>query len=323
VQSQLLYQTTSHDREDSDLYSVSLARRYLGRLEVIDSCLLCSNPRSDLHPLRNLLPLHDMESEMTASFQALSETPKRTPKSRRRSLDFPAKFQDGEDAHDDAAAPKSGRGQYMNQSFISLIANVGSNAKFNSSADTRTIDAGSSLAAARKHTRIRGDDQKHKEYRISPGRGLEESKQITSERNMLRSLPGFSKKSISRRQRTSLNQDMSASQILLPLPPARPTSPPKLAHHQPEPVGPRIALHDGSAEEESGDMNPASEEVADSQSQTSLAERLQHIFGFENEEEVISGQYMKNTSTPGIIADIRQSILVGYSKVYCCKVICM
>ena len=242
---------------------------------------------------------------MAASFQGLSATPKKTPKSRRRSLDFPAKFQDGEDAHDDAAAPKSGRGQYMNQSFISLIANVGSNAKFNSRIDTRTSDAGTSLAAARKHTQIRGDDQKNREYRTTPGRGLEESKQITSERNMLRSLPGFSKKSISRRQRTSLYQDMSASQILLPLPPARPTSPPKLAHHQLETVVPRIASHNSSAEEGSRDMKPVIEEVADPQSQSSLAERLQHIFGFENEEDVISGQYMKNTETPCIIADIR------------------
>lgn len=219
---------------------------------------------------------------MAASFQGMLEPPKKSGKSRRRSLDIPAKFEDGDDAHDDAAAPKSGRGQYMNQSFISLIANVGTNAKFKS-------DASTSLAATGRHPRTQENERKHGEYIPISGRGSKDSKRRMSERNMLRSLPAFNKESLPRRQRTLLSDDMSASQILLPVPPARPISPLKSNHHQPGTVAPKNAPLQRSTEEESGDMNTANEDVSDPKSQTSLAERLQHIFGFENEEEVISG----------------------------------
>lgn len=48
--------------------------------------------------------------------------------SRRASFSIPERFKDGDDAQIDIAAPKTKRSQYMNQSFLSMVANVGSNA---------------------------------------------------------------------------------------------------------------------------------------------------------------------------------------------------
>ena len=46
---------------------------------------------------------------------------------RRASFTFPERFKDGEDADIDVIAPKTRRVRYINQSFLSMIANVGSN----------------------------------------------------------------------------------------------------------------------------------------------------------------------------------------------------
>ena len=66
---------------------------------------------------------------------------------RRASFTFPERFKDGEDADQDVTAPSSKRQRYMNQSFLSMIANVGSNIPPEPQAALGEKDAGAASAA--------------------------------------------------------------------------------------------------------------------------------------------------------------------------------
>ena len=69
-------------------------------------------------------------------------------------LEIPDKFKDGDDAQVDVTAPKSKKAQYLNQSFISMIANVGSNKSFDFPYSRRTGSnlQGSARSRARHET---------------------------------------------------------------------------------------------------------------------------------------------------------------------------
>ena len=215
---------------------------------------------------------------------------------RRASFRIPDKFRDGADADQDVTAPKSKRSRYMNQSFISLIANVGSSASFEPHFTLK--DSGQTDGLSDLSPRLSLDEFKRKlgtsgstvqtEERV-PGNATAR----LSEREARRSVPDLKQHPyMSDTEDSAFKEDMTSSQILTPhvthpsvahsgseisntAPSARAASPANQEH-----------IRSGSDDEPSPVM---SQELQTDKPSIGLLERLSQTFGFEEPEKILAG----------------------------------
>lgn len=227
-----------------------------------------------------------------------SRTP-RTP--RRASFSIPDRFKDGDDADVDITAPKSKRSQYMNQSFLSMIANVGSNATLDPQFSTETSRlppiSPSSVArpsGARAPSSSHRSEHSLQDVRARRGEKSARPSKSVSERptealNAMHSSDSEETAGPHREHLQSLEDDMATSQIL-----TRPTQ----TSDDREGSSPRAAV------ERSSNLNvehAKHSSIASSESQMStsreskpkhdeFATELAAIYGFDEPETVDAGK---------------------------------
>ena len=217
---------------------------------------------------------------------------------RRASFTFPDRFQDSKDAHLDVASPKSKRGQYMNQPFLSMIANVGSNItpephiglevahtipKASSQERLSTTTSGNTTGLAISSF-PRNDDTRNKTH--------------TSER-MFRSTPGIKlKKCKSRRSNRSrlaqVKEDMASSQILQPIAQAPPIQEETATSETQIPtfnIGEDGQVDSQSSGEESSPSAESSDSGSDGEDNV-LAIKVAQVYGFIEVEEIRLGEFL-------------------------------
>ncbi|KAI9722834.1 MAG: Sterol 3-beta-glucosyltransferase [Chrysothrix sp. TS-e1954] len=218
----------------------------------------------------------------------------RTRFTRRASLVFPERFMDGDDAQDDVTAPRTKKGQLVNQSFVSMIANVGSNASFNPTFDlpnypnTTSPKPSSGLVNQSSRSRLRN---RHP-HRVTDPRNVVATSE--SERTMFRSTPTLKKPSRRQRNLTSMAEDMSTSQILEPLH----VEPGKNLTSEAAPVSDEeMSLDDSGNNERPATGLADSAQTPDTQQASAqpdvtagsaLNEKVASVFGFDEVEKVVS-----------------------------------
>lgn len=214
-------------------------------------------------------------------------------------LRMPERFKDGEDAQEDVTAPKTKNAMYMNQSFMSMIANVGSTSK------SRPEGAPGEPSLTSHLEDIQGEESDDGIQNNSTVAGFRISKPLLRETNhlMSQSLPGLRRPAPRNLARTLMAENMSSSQILTrPKPGQEPipiSIPEDTDEHESEGDGEDDAhdtQHEKEEEEEQGTgMEDLVEEDCLEKSQeedaeTDLAEKLAHMFAFPEVEEVIAGK---------------------------------
>ena len=229
---------------------------------------------------------------------------KKRKESRRVSLDIPERFKDGEDAHEDVTAPKRNNTMSMNQSIFSMIARAGQQSQADLGA-MQEVDSGDSDEEGKRKVQYHSLDGAARLSRLSSANDFQaqadniedvEAPQIKhrrtlSDHKLLRSLRISSKKEVKPESQPS--DPMSSSQFL----------PPRSS----EPASPAIS-HGETSSKYKSKVTPTQElrvekrRTADrksrqgssagipkSKASVTLATRLQHIFDFNDLEEVISG----------------------------------
>ncbi|KAH9869331.1 Sterol 3-beta-glucosyltransferase [Plenodomus lingam] len=223
------------------------------------------------------------------------------------SLDMPERFKDGDDAHEDVTAPKGNHTMSMNQSIFSMIARAGQQ----SNTDLGTmqeVDSGDSDDEGTRNVPYHILDGAARLSRLSTANDFQKTsgqtrdgktekgkhRRALSENKLLRSLPKL--KIASRKDARSDGQgadQMSSSQFLPPRPspegsmPAPASSPPPPAAKGRVRPGDGIQMEKGrNVARKTRQRSPAA--AATGEAPVSLAKRIQHIFEFAQEEEVIS-----------------------------------
>lgn len=220
------------------------------------------------------------------------------------SLDIPERFKDGDDAQEDVTAPKGPNTMSMNQSIFSMIARAGQQSQTDLGT-MQEVDSGDSdderkpkvpyhsLDGAARLSRLSSAN----DFQIAPndtqGVNTEKSKhrRVLSENKLLRSLPKLkisSKKDI-RSEGQQTNQ-MLSSQIL---PPRLPLETPVVSGEQLRKISPSTSpgadIHVEKGR--SAVRRPRLGSLAGgtkSKAPVTLAKRIQQIFDFDDEEDVIS-----------------------------------
>ena len=223
---------------------------------------------------------------------------------RRKSFTFPERFQEGDDADIDVTAPRSRRARYMNHSFLSMIANVGSN----TAPESQTgLEGGSMDGQAWSTMKDRKDasrslvapdllpTQKH-EQKASDGAVSEHSLS-----RLTQSTPGFGSRPRSTNKKNksplaALQEDMSSSQILPPkdTQPSAGTRTDREARDNEHPAI-QEADEEHSALESSTESTRSSSSSAPSshhamERRADLASRVAEVFGFAEPENIVTGQ---------------------------------
>lgn len=202
---------------------------------------------------------------------------------------IPERLRDTTDADTDVTAPRTRRGQYLNQSFISMIANAGTNATFRPELDDALVQESEKENTREGHDLVVPRSKPQANARLHD--------------NMTQSLPGLRPVSHAQRRLCEMDEDpMSMSQILVrPDPAVRQLSPN---------APPRQDTNDEGTEstgEEFGtrgrQKTEASTHIVDTitdigvpllpaqHPESSLTQRLASTFGFSTEEDVIAGKY--------------------------------
>ena len=242
------------------------------------------------------------------SIRRLTKKRKETSKQARgMSLDMPDRFKDGDDAQEDVTAPKRNDTMSMNQSIFSMIARAGQQSQVDLGT-MHEVDSGDSDDEAKKKTPYHSLDGAARISRLStandfqapPGdlpegkTGPSKHKRALSENKLLRSLPKL-KMAGSRKENRSEGQhadQMSSSQFLPPRPPAAsssqtPTSEQPLKAKSKITPGNEIHVEKSRSSGRRSRLG-SSAGVAKSEEPGTLAKRIQHIFEFDEVEEVIS-----------------------------------
>lgn len=213
---------------------------------------------------------------------------------RRASFAFPDRFKDGEDAEIDVTAPSNKRERYINQSFLSMIANVGSNIPpepqaglgdeaLQGSGNTRA-NVSQSVAGLGVPHGTRRENTKSKKQKSEHNRRMVQS---TIGLGSQRTPVGKS----SRSQLAHVEEDMSSSQILPPRGQAAVVS----EETQEEVESPDIQVgEDGQVdtqldEEETQSSESSGMDEAEQRRQD-LASKVAEVFGFAAPEEVVTGE---------------------------------
>ena len=225
-----------------------------------------------------------MASDNVAASSSGPQTTGHPRHSRRVILDIPDKFKDGEDAGEDVTAPKTKKG-------------VGSNANFNArfSNDTGDDEVGfrRGLGTDYRQGTLPGYSQSVVKRRPVVDEGAPGLRVNLSERKMAGSVPNLSKRPARRKHLTSVDEQMSTSQILVP--PSSQNRSTDLAPSKENPmddVEPIEGARNLIAEDESQKRTTSNEALGDSalaEADRPLEERLAKVFGFENQEDVIAG----------------------------------
>jgi len=226
------------------------------------------------------------------------------------SLEVPERFKDGDDAHEDVTAPKGNKTMSMNQSLFSMIARAGQQSQTNLGT-MQEVDSGDSDDEGRPKVQYHSLDGAARLSRLStandfhnlPGPGREgkagkaakaKHRRALSENKLLRSLPKLkmgSRKDV--RPEGPAADEMSSSQFLPPRPEADELAP---GPSQPTCSTARPGVRPGDAiqveKSRSGArktrQGSSSSGLAKNKAPLSLAQRIQQIFEFEQEEEVVS-----------------------------------
>lgn len=240
-------------------------------------------------------------------------TKKRRKLQRAPTVEIPQRFQDGDDAHDDVAAPRGQQAPYMNQSVFSMIAAAGSKADFHSRFDEESSDSdGESRQqppnASRAEREIAGEEPEKPTEDGQPGvistAKAEKHRRKLSEHRLLRSLPKLT-------MRTNKEKNhMSASDH------SNNTTP------RDAPVMSRMLEAEAQAHfhsstslsDRTNDMAAIVEDNAGDASPTSLAIRLMEIFGYGKPEEVISGRVFRILMEHTVLTNARVSVLAASKR---------
>lgn len=216
------------------------------------------------------------------------------PRSTRQTtlLRMPEKFNDGEDAQEDVAAPKTKGAMYMNQSFMSIIANVGSTSNFRPDARQDVLQG---LATTTEDNEDEND---------VGGEGFDEGihtagfmKPRVRQDLISQSVPSLERPPPKHFARTRMSDTMSSSQILM-----RPRSgdeqvvePSVVKTGEDTSSKECVPTQEPSVDEDSTGMDDLVEEgyMEESQEQTAearLADQIAHMFGFAEVENVLAGE---------------------------------
>lgn len=196
---------------------------------------------------------------------------------------------DDEDEDIDVTAPKTRGALYMNQSFISLIANAGSKGNFNTPFSLDLSDEDGTSTFGRRPT----GTHRYPQYGSSR-RGRE------SGDKMLHSMPGLNRPPRKSRDFSPELDPMAESQILIP---------PTTLDPQPQDAAsvPRISepidTTDGSQEDEG-----LRKRLDDTRSSTpdqpeakeTLSDRIAQIFGLKEKEDILSGELFSPKHARGL-----------------------
>ena len=212
------------------------------------------------------------------------------------SVQYPEKLKEGDDAHEDVTATEGKPAQYMNQSVFSMIAAAGSKVDFNARFEEESSESedDGNVPASLQETEHEPQRQPDRgDEKGSPHRSAVSSP-VGAQKDHFPTLPKLN-------LRTIQEQDhMSQSTIL----PQRPS--PLVAGITSKGVTPRGApllseTLKGQTEvaslKQADDTNPPTPtDLITVDTSTTLVLRLKEIFGFEGEEDVISGQSMAASS---------------------------
>ena len=221
---------------------------------------------------------------------------KRRKPQRHPSVQYPERFQDGNDAHEDVTAPPGQNAQYMNQSVFSMIAAAGSKVDFNSRFDDESSDSDGEqedtnargLAVQGVELPLEKDTKEQGEPGVQrPKSGRHGRK--PSENKLLRSLPKLNLRTVKEKNYMSGSTHLPSPEAVAP-------------HESPRPVTPRDApvmsrMLEAQAQLSSSILSLDQREDALEksarllESSTSLVTRLMEIFGYDEREEVISGSF--------------------------------
>lgn len=234
---------------------------------------------------------------------------------RRASFRIPDKFKDGADADEDVTAPKSKRSRYMNQSFISLIANVGSRPSFEPHFTLKDSRQSDGLSDGDSYASADGSEQ---QWRVSGTVAQrdrlpqEKSTTILSEREPSRSVPELHDQSQdTETQDDSINEDMYSSQILTPYftsSQAPQESLKRLEMAQSPDTSSPISRPETQPSPEPEISLAASGELMVDKPSIGLDQRLSQAFGLEPPERVVAGNICPQLSSSSLIK-VRVSML--------------
>ena len=190
---------------------------------------------------------------------------------RRSSLTLPDTLKLGDDAHEDVTAPETKEGRYINQPFLSMIANIAANPNFDS--DLEAVEKAAPGEDVQMHGAM-GRDEAANGNAYSQSVKIPQKVAIRGRKagQKSSSTKVLSSREISGSPSFTLKEDMNSSQIL----------------------DPRRAGHDYRLD----DMGPDQPEVGECHTtdgtqthdpSVGLDDRLAQIFGFEQIESVVSG----------------------------------
>ena len=249
-----------------------------------------------------------MHSVASLPFRRLDETRPTLRTARSTSFTFPDRLKDeAEDIDVDVAAPRSKRGEYVNQSFLSMIANVGSSVSpephVGLQGDAQQLESSTLLQSP---STMSHDVAEHGIPPVSRAPDSEPSEQSSEKSNprlsestqTFKSKPRRAKRS-NRSRLAPVVEDMSSSQILQPLTRTKEygssedTGIPKVDEAIPELSEDASFDENASSSSSSSSSYPSEDSV---HGLTPLAAKVAQVYGFNEVEQIVSGKLLyKNT----------------------------
>jgi len=240
-------------------------------------------------------------------------------------VEIPQRFQDGDDAHEDVAAPRGQQAPYMNQSVFSMIAAAGSKVDFHARFDEESSDSdGESRQqppnASRTEREIAGEEPEKPTEDWQPGvistAKPEKHRRKLSEHRLLRSLPKLNMRTNKEKNHMSTSGLLPSTDVTSANDHSNNTTP------RDAPVMSRMLeaeaqahLHSStSLSDRTNDMAAIVEDNEGDASPTSLAVRLMEIFGYGKPEEVISGRVFRILMEQTVLTNARVSVLAASKR---------
>lgn len=232
-----------------------------------------------------------MASDPASAPSGPPQSPARFDVPRKASLVMPERLRsDTDDEHADVTAPKTRRGKLLNQSFLSLIANVGSNSNFAPHL-APALDPQLQLPERPRSTsprRVRHADAHDTSERRLPT--LDPMLQDDhDDEDLARSTPSLAPPPQRPTRPSPLRDDMSSSQIL-----TRP-APDDISSGEPVFSGATSSDDQGTASNEK-ELEHVTGKIPQQQG-TVTAENIARIFELHQQEEVIAGRPLPSSSS--------------------------
>ena len=254
---------------------------------------------------------------------------KRRKPIRASSVQYPERLKEGDDAQEDVTAAKGKPAQYMNQSVFSMIAAAGSKTDFHgrfegegsdSEDEQESLPLTPTAEQQPGHPPLGKLVEERHESGVSRAKSGKQHAEFDND-GIRRSLPKL-------KLRTAREKNYMSQSILLP---------PKEVSFSPSSTKcftPRDAPVMSKMLEAQADLSPLerSSEIKESSPKSqrdtgsegnavSLATRLMEIFGFRKPEEVVSGKQTFEEAVQVCRLTMCQNTPVGFSRVFCSKVI--